>query len=191
MGAIQISDSQLIVHFLNGNDACFETLLKRHQKRVFTTIIMIVKNEYVAEDIFQETFIKTLSAIKSGKYVDDGRFVQFVVRIARNMAIDYFRRVKKTPIINGETGESILESLSFSENKEEQIEKKDTENTIRNLVNELPEDQKEVLLLRHYGDLSFKEIAELTKVPINTALGRMRYAIINLRKLIEKKSLTL
>ncbi len=191
MGTIKITDSQLIAHYLDGNDACFETLLKRHKDKIFTTIYLIVKDQYIAEDIFQETFIKIVKMIQSGKYVDDGRFIQYAVRIARNMAIDYFRRTKKVPIINGEAGESILESMSFHENKESSMEAKETVDTIRQLVNELPDDQKEVLLLRHYGDLSFKEIAELTKVPINTALGRMRYAIINLRKLIEKKSLVM
>lgn len=191
MANAKISDSDLIQHFLNGNDACFETLLNRHKERIFTTIIMIVKDKYVAEDIFQETFIKIVKMLRTGKYSEDGRFVQYAVRIARNMSIDYFRRTKKKPTINGEAGESILDSMSFAETREEVIEKNETQRTIRNLVNELPDEQKEVLLLRHYGEMSFKEISELTKVPVNTALGRMRYAIINLRKMIDQKSLVL
>jgi len=191
MGTTKITDSQLIAHYLEGNDACFETLVKRHKDKVYTTIIMIVKDSYIAEDIFQETFIKVVKTLRAGKYTDDGRFMQFAVRIARNLSIDYFRRVKKTPMINGEAGESILDTMSFADNKQQKMEEAETINTIRQLVNELPDDQKEVLLLRHYGDLTFKEIAELTKVPLNTALGRMRYAIINLRKLIEKKSLVI
>jgi len=191
MGTSKISDSQLITHYLEGNDACFETLVKRHKDKVYTTIVMIVKDSYVAEDIFQETFIKIIKTLREGKYTDDGRFLQFAVRIARNLSIDYFRRAKKTPMINGEAGESILDTMSFADNKQNKMEDAETINTIRQLVNELPDDQKEVLLLRHYGDLTFKEIAELTKVPLNTALGRMRYAIINLRKLIEKKSLVI
>ena len=144
-----------------------------------------------AEDIFQETFIKIVKMLRSGKYTDDGRFAQYAVRIARNMSIDHFRRTKNKPTINGETGESILDSMSFAENKQKSMEKDEEVSTIRRLVDELPDDQKEVLLLRHYGDMSFKEIADLTKVPLNTALGRMRYALINMRKLIEKKSLVL
>lgn len=191
MANLKITDSDLITHFLDGNDACFETLLNRHKEKVFTTIIMIVKDKYVAEDIFQETFIKIVKMMRTGKYTDDGRFAQYAVRIARNMSIDYFRRTKKKPTINGEAGENILDQMSFAPTKEETIEKKETKETIRELVNELPDEQKEVLLLRHYGDMSFKEISELTQVPINTALGRMRYAIINLRKMIEQKSLVL
>lgn len=191
MANLKINDSDLISHFLNGNDACFETLLNRHKEKIFTTIIMIVKDRYVAEDIFQETFIKIVRMMRTGKYTDDGRFAQYAVRIARNMAIDYFRRTKKKPTINGEAGESILDNMSFAPNKEQVMVKDETQQTIRNLVNELPDEQKEVLLLRHYGDMSFKEISELTEVPINTALGRMRYAIINLRKMIEQKSLVL
>lgn len=191
MANLKITDSDLITHFLDGNDACFETLLNRHKEKVFTTIIMIVKDKYVAEDIFQETFIKIVKMMRTGKYTDDGRFAQYAVRIARNMSIDYFRRTKKKPTINGEAGENILDQMSFAPTREETIEKKETKETIRELVNELPDEQKEVLLLRHYGDMSFKEISELTQVPINTALGRMRYAIINLRKMIEQKSLVL
>jgi RNA polymerase sigma-70 factor (ECF subfamily) len=191
MANLKINDSDLISHFLNGNDACFETLLNRHKEKIFTTIIMIVKDRYVAEDIFQETFIKIVRMMRTGKYTDDGRFAQYAVRIARNMAIDYFRRTKKKPTINGEAGENILDNMSFAANKEQTMVKDETQQTIRNLVNELPDEQKEVLLLRHYGDMSFKEISELTQVPINTALGRMRYAIINLRKMIEQKSLVL
>lgn len=191
MATTKITDSQLIEHFLGGNDACFETLLKRHKDKIFTTIIMIVKDKYVAEDIFQETFIKIVKMLRSGKYTDDGRFAQYAVRIARNMSIDFFRRAKNKPTINGETGESILDTMSFAENKQKSMEKEEEISTIRRLVDELPDDQKEVLLLRHYGDMSFKEIADITKVPLNTALGRMRYALINMRKLIEKKSLVL
>lgn len=191
MGTTKITDFQLITRYLEGNDACFETLVRRHKDKVYTTIIMIVKDSYIAEDIFQETFIKIVKTLRANKYTDDDRFMQFAVRIARNLSIDHFRRVKKTPMINGEAGESILDSMSFVDNKQQKMEDAETVNTIRQLVNELPDDQKEVLLLRHYGDLTFKEIAELTKVPLNTALGRMRYAIINLRKLIEKKSLVI
>jgi len=191
MANLKITDSQLVEHFLDGNDACFETLLNRHKDKIFTTIIMIVKDSYLAEDIFQETFIKIVKMLRSGKYADDGRFAQYAVRIARNMAIDYFRRTKNRPMINGETGESILDSMSFADNQQKEMEKSEATSTIRKLVDELPDDQKEVLLLRHYGDMSFKEIADLTKVPLNTALGRMRYALINMRKLIDKKSLVL
>lgn len=191
MANLKITDSQLIDHFLDGNDACFETLLNRHKEKIFTTIIIIVKDRYIAEDIFQETFIKIVRMLRTGKYTDDGRFAQYAVRIARNMAIDHFRRARNKPTINGEAGENILDSMSFAEHKQKQMEKEEATSTIRKLVDELPDDQKEVLLLRHYGDMSFKEIAELTKVPLNTALGRMRYALINMRKLIEKKSLAL
>jgi RNA polymerase sigma factor (sigma-70 family) len=187
MNRQQISDQELIQHYILGNDTCMELLVKRYKTKVYTAIYLVVQDTYIAEDIFQETFIKVVRTFKSGKYNEEGKFKPWVMRIARNLAIDYYRKVKKMPKITGHDGEDIFDSLIFHEPSiEEKIISTQKEDLIRQLIKELPDEQKEVLILRQYGDLSFKEIAELTGVSINTALGRMRYALINLRKLVEK-----
>ncbi|MBX2985659.1 MAG: sigma-70 family RNA polymerase sigma factor [Bacteroidia bacterium] len=185
MNRQQISDRDLIRNFIAGNEACMEMLVKRYKSKLYTTIYLVVQDTYIAEDIFQETFIKVIRTFKSGKYEENDKFKQWIMRIARNLAIDYYRKVKKMPKITRDDGSDVFETLNFFEsNIEDRIVQNERERVIRRFVKELPEEQKEVLILRHYGDLSFKEISELTGISINTALGRMRYALINLRKMI-------
>lgn len=185
MNRQQISDRDLIRNFIAGNEACMEMLVKRYKSKVYTAIYLVVQDTYIAEDIFQETFIKVIRTFKSGKYEENDKFKQWVMRIARNLAIDYYRKVKKMPKITRDDGSDIFETLNFYDKSiEDKIVQNEREKVIRSFVKELPEEQKEVLILRHYGDLSFKEISELTGISINTALGRMRYALINLRKMI-------
>jgi RNA polymerase sigma factor (sigma-70 family) len=188
----QISDQELVHNYVGGNEACLEMLIKRHKRKIFTTIYLIVNDRYIAEDLFQETFIKVIHMLKNEKYSEEGKFLPWAVRIARNLAIDYFRKSKRTPTITDCDGEDIFKYIELTEeNREEQIIRKQTEKQLRVLINQLPEEQKQVLVLRHYGDLSFKEIADVTKVSINTALGRMRYALNNLRKMMIEKEISL
>lgn len=188
----QISDQELVHHYVTGNEACLEMLIKRHKRKIFTTIYLIVNDRYIAEDLFQETFIKVIQMLKSEKYNEEGKFLPWVVRIARNMAIDYFRKSKRAPTITDADGEDIFKFIELAdENREEQIIRNQTEKQLRHLINLLPEEQKQVLVLRHYGDLSFKEIADITHVSINTALGRMRYALNNMRKMMLEKEISL
>lgn len=188
----QISDQELVHHYVTGNEACLEMLIKRHKRKIFTTIYLIVNDRYIAEDLFQETFIKVIQMLKSEKYNEEGKFLPWVVRIARNMAIDYFRKAKRAPLITDADGEDIFKFIELAdENREEQIIRNQTEKQLRHLINLLPDEQKQVLVLRHYGDLSFKEIADITQVSINTALGRMRYALNNMRKMMLEKEISL
>ncbi|MBX9853585.1 MAG: sigma-70 family RNA polymerase sigma factor [Cytophagaceae bacterium] len=185
-----ISDAQLVSLYIKGNEEAFAQLLKRHKSKVYTTIYLIVKDQYIAEDLLQETFIKAINKLRSGDYNEEGKFLPWVMRIAHNLAIDYFRRAKRYPTVIMEDGTSIFNSLNFSEDSTESIQIKDeTHALLRNLIQTLPDPQKEVLLMRHYGEMSFQEIAEATGVSINTALGRMRYALINLRKKLEKNNI--
>ncbi|MEM7110396.1 MAG: sigma-70 family RNA polymerase sigma factor [Bacteroidota bacterium] len=183
MEKYKISDSQLVSLYKNGNEEAFEQLLTRHKSRVFTTIYLIVKDNYVAEDLLQETFVKVVKTIKEGRYNEEGKFLPWLMRIAHNMAIDHFRRDKRYPTIVMEDGSHVFNTLQFSEDSIESKQvRQDTHSKLRELIQELPESQKEVLMMRHYMEMSFQEIAETTGVSINTALGRMRYALINLRK---------
>jgi RNA polymerase sigma factor (sigma-70 family) len=184
-----ISDEQLVKNYISGNDACMEMLIKRYKSKVYTAIYLVVQDSYMAEDIFQETFIRVIRTLKSGKYQENGKFLPWIMRISRNLAIDYYRKIRKMPLVVNSDGEDILTNLRFHEpNSEDLYVNNERDHVMRRLIKELPDDQKEVLILRHYGDLSFKEIADLTQVSINTALGRMRYALINLKKLIDAKA---
>ena len=181
------SDSQLVSLYQQGNEEAFKSLLLRHKSKVYTAIYLIVKDRYVAEDLLQETFIKAVNTIKGGRYNEEGKFLPWICRIAHNMAIDHFRREKRYPEIVLEDGSSVFNSLQFSGNTME-LEEIGRENKkwVRQCVRELPNEQKQVLIMRHYLDMSFQEIADHTGVSINTALGRMRYALINLRKMMMK-----
>lgn len=189
----QHADQDLVKLFIQGDQNSIEVLINRHKNKVFTYIILIVKNQSLAEDIFQDTFIKVIKSLKEGKYKDNGKFVSWVIRIAHNLTIDHFRKEKQINTYSNEDYEAdIFNSRKLSESTIEDIMvESQIIKEVRLLIDELPEDQKQVILLRHYGGLSFKEIAEQTDVSINTALGRMRYALINLRKLIEQKNLSL
>ena len=182
-----VSDSQLVSLYQQGNEEAFKSLLHRHKSKVYTAIYLIVKDRYVAEDLLQETFIKAVNTIKGGRYNEEGKFQPWICRIAHNMAIDHFRKEKRHPEIVLEDGSTVFNSLQFSGNTMELQEiGRENKKWLRQCVRELPNEQKQVLIMRHYLDMSFQEIADRTGVSINTALGRMRYALINLRKLMMK-----
>ena len=186
------NDRELIHLYMNGNDAAFECLLNRHKGKIFTSIYMFVKDNDLANDIFQETFIKIIDTIRSGRYNDEGKFLQWALRISYNHCVDLFRKNKRKPTISGSDDFDIFDTISIAEECEEsKIMRNQTHDKIRQLVNFLPQEQREVIMLRHYADLSFKEISELTNVSINTALGRMRYALINIRKMMMEKQISL
>lgn len=187
------SDQELVIRFLEGDQDSLEVLIKRHKNRVYTYIVLIVKNHALAEDIFQETFIKVIKSLQEGKYKDNGKFISWVMRIAHNLIIDHFRKEKQMSMVSNDESEfSVFNSKKFAEETvEDMLVFNQICNDVRTLIDELPDDQKQVVLLRHYGGLSFKEIADQTNVSINTALGRMRYALINLRKIINEKNIIL
>jgi RNA polymerase sigma-70 factor (ECF subfamily) len=183
MDLLQPSDTALISLYLAGQESAFALLLERHRSRVFTTILLIVRDEDVAEDLLQDTFIKAIHTMKSGRYNEEGKFAPWICRIAHNLAIDWFRRGKRVPHISLTDNESLTRTLTIADDGTDDIlAREETHGHLRALIQELPAAQKEVLLMRHYGDMSFQEIADATGVSINTALGRMRYALINLRK---------
>lgn len=187
------TDYELVLEFVNGRQSAIEELIRRHQKKVYSYILLLVKKQHVAEDIFQETFIKVIKSLQEGRYVDTNRFASWVMRIAHNLIIDHFRREKQAKMISKDAFEvDILNSPRYSEKTvEEAIVFDQILTDVRNLIDQLPDDQKEVVLLRHFAGLSFKEIAEQTNVSINTALGRMRYALINMRKIMEENKMML
>lgn len=193
MDTREFGDQKLIQLFLSGNKIGIEKLIHRHKKKVYTYIFLIVKDPHLAEDIFQDTFIKVIRSLVEGKYKDNGRFLSWVIRIAHNLIIDHFRKEKQLNTVSNDNYEiDLFNSKQFCEkNIEEIIIKDQIFDDVRTLLDELPEDQKKVVVLRHYAGLSFKEIADQTNVSINTALGRMRYALINLRKIIEKRKISL
>ena len=187
-----ISDRVLVGNYINGDEASLSILINRHQQRLFSFIYTKVKDKDITEDVFQDTFIKVIKTLKKGKYNEEGKFLPWVMRIAHNLVIDHFRKNNRMPKFDN-TGEfSIFSVLSdTSLNAEKALIKDQVETDVRRLIEELPDDQKEVLMMRIYQDMSFKEISELTGVSINTALGRMRYALINMRKVIEKHNIIL
>jgi RNA polymerase sigma factor (sigma-70 family) len=183
-----ISDQDLVNLYVSGQESALEELVGRHKSKIYTSIYLLVKDSYLAEDIFQDTFIKVINTLKAGKYNEEGKFLPWVLRIAHNLVIDHFRKEKRTPIVTNTDGFDIFEVLGFVEESiEDKMLREQGHNELRRLIQLLPEEQKEVLIMRHYGDLSFKEIADLTNVSINTALGRMRYALNNLRKMMNQK----
>ncbi|MEJ1236685.1 sigma-70 family RNA polymerase sigma factor [Chryseolinea sp. T2] len=183
----RLSDSELVSLYQTGNQEAFEMLLHRHKSRIYTAIYLIVKDRYTAEDLLQETFIKAINTIRSGRYNEEGKFLPWISRIAHNLAIDNFRKNKRYPEVVLEDGSRVFDSMQFAvESSEDKQVFKDTRSRLRDLIKELPVEQKQVLIMRHYLQMSFQEIAERTGVSINTALGRMRYALINLRKRMMK-----
>jgi len=176
-------DSELIAQYRNGSEPAFDLLVDRYQKKIYTTIFLIVKDQEIAEDLLQDVFVKVVNTINSDKYNEEGKFQPWVMRIAHNLAIDYFRKAKRYPTILMEDGSNIFNSLKFSEETIEDRKVRDEGiDLVKRLIEELPDTQKEVLIMRYYVDMSFQEIADQTGVSINTALGRMRYALIHLRK---------
>jgi RNA polymerase sigma factor (sigma-70 family) len=188
-----ISDYELILRFIKGEQSCFEQLIYRHKNKVFAYISLYIRDQALAEDIFQDTFLKVIQSVKAGKYSDNGKFLSWVMRIAHNLIIDHFRRIKQMNTISNDNYESdLFNSKRFAEdNIEDDMIKRQIQKDVRNMISRLPEDQREVVILRHYAGLSFKEIAEITDVSINTALGRMRYALINMRKLMVENKISL
>ena len=189
---VTLNDQELIARYLDGDDHSFEELLNRHQQKIYTSIYLFVKDQSLAEDIFQEVFIKIIDTLRKGKYNHEGKFLQWAMRISYNMCVDYFRRNKRRPKVSPTETFDIFDVLQTPEaNAEQNIIRSQTHDKVRALVDMLPPEQREVVILRHYADMSFKEIAKLTRVSINTALGRMRYALINIRKMIEEKDIVL
>lgn len=188
-----ISDYELITRFIKGEQSCFEQLIHRHKNKVFSYISLYIRDKALVEDIFQDTFLKVIQSVKAGRYSDNGKFLSWVMRIAHNLIIDHFRRLKQVNTISNDNYESDLFNMKSlaEDNVEDNMIKKQIHKDVRNIINNLPDDQREVIILRHYSGLSFKEIAEITDVSINTALGRMRYALINMRKIMEENKISL
>ena len=188
-----LSDYELVNLYVKGKQSSMEVLINRHKKKIYTYIVLIVKDSHTADDIFQDTFIKVIKSLRQNKYNEEGRFLSWVMRIAHNLIIDHFRKAKNQKTYsNDSNGIDIFNNSQFADKTVEDTMVNDQiENDLKSLVDRLPDEQREVIILRHYAGMSFKEIAEATDVSINTALGRMRYALINLRKTIEEKNLNL
>ncbi len=186
------TDRELITGYLEGSDKSFEILLNRHKEKIYTSIYLFVKDRNQAEDIFQDVFIKIIDTLRKGKYNHEGKFLQWAMRISYNMCVDNFRRSKRRTKVSATETFDIFDVLeSRDDNMETMMMKSQVHDKLRSLVDQLPEEQREVVILRHYADMSFKEISQLTRVSINTALGRMRYALINMRKMVGNKELLL
>lgn len=189
----KLADDQLVADYANGNNEAFDTLLNRHKDRVFSYILHIVKDREQAEDIFQETFVKAIMTIKQGRYTDSGKFSAWISRIAHNLIIDFYRQEKAENTVS--TDSDVTDMLNrrdlAEENIEDRLVSEQIQEDVRRIIDALPESQREVLMMRYYRDMSFKEIAEATNVSINTALGRMRYAILNMRRIAQENNIVL
>ena len=188
-----LSDQELIHEYLSGNHSSIEKLIRRHQNRVYAYIIMVVKEKSLADDIFQDTFIKVINTLRSGTYKEEGKFIQWVMRIAHNLIIDHFRKSRRIPVVDVRDNDfDIFNTIRYTDDTVEQkLIVEQIHEDIKKMIEYLPPEQKEVLKMRHYDEMSFKEIADQTDVSINTALGRMRYALINLRKMAAEKDIIL
>jgi RNA polymerase sigma-70 factor (ECF subfamily) len=186
------TDQELVVAYLQGNEKAFEQLLLRHKRKVWSHIYLLVRDRELTEDLFQETFIKVIHTLKSGKYNEEGKFLPWVMRIAHNLVIDHFRRVKKMPLVRSNDDHDVFATIAQpGKNVEQQIVNVQIDADVRKLIDSLPDEQRQVVMMRTYLGMSFKEISEHTEVSINTALGRMRYALINMRKMIKENAITL
>lgn len=187
-----LQDQELIQQYQEGDSEALSALISRYKEKIFTSIFLLVKDKYLAEDIFQDTFIKVIDTINGGRYTDEGKFLPWVMRIAHNLCVDHFRKVKRRPPIKTSDSRDIFEVLNFSEGGvDHKMMQTESNARVRKMLDMLPVDQKEVIVMRHFAELSFKEIAQLTDCSINTALGRMRYGLINLRKLMNEKQIAL
>lgn len=192
MRLAQVQDQELVRNYINGHEESLSELVTRHQKKVFTYIRMLVKDSELAEDLFQDVFVKVIHTLKSGNYNEEGKFLPWVMRIAHNISIDHFRKAKRIPVVQTKDDFDIFRTLRIEDdNVEEKMIQDQILEDVKKLIVELPAEQQEVLILRHYADMSFQEIAAFTNVSINTALGRMRYALINLRKIVKQKEIIL
>jgi RNA polymerase sigma factor (sigma-70 family) len=186
------TDQELVVLYISGKDLAFEQLMARHKNRVYTKIYLMVKDREVTEDIFQDCFIKVINTLRKGKYNDEGKFLPWVLRIAHNLVIDYFRKGKKMPTVRSDENYDVFSTIKHDDlHIEDQIVKDQIMGDVKKLIKELPQEQKEVVLMRIYYKMSFKEISVTLDISINTALGRMRYALINLRKIVDEKNINL
>lgn len=192
MKAVQTTDQTLIHMYLNGDSEALSSLIERHKDKIYTSILMLVKDKYLAEDLFQDTCIKIIDTLHTGRYTEEGKFLPWAMRVAHNLCVDYFRKIKRRPTIKTSDDRDIFEVLNFSEaGVDEKMIQNQSNSRVRKMLDMLPQDQKEVIIMRHFAELSFKEIATLTDCSINTALGRMRYGLINLRKMMTEKQIAL
>jgi RNA polymerase sigma-70 factor (ECF subfamily) len=188
----QATDNQLVQSFQEGNSNALEILVNRHKDKLFTSINILVKDKYLAEDLFQDVFIKIIDTLRNNRYNEEGKFLPWAMRIAHNLCVDHFRKVKRTPTITTSDDRDIFEVINVMEDgADKAIIKNKSHDRIRKILDMLPEEQREVIVLRHYADLSFKEIAQMTNCSINTALGRMRYGLLNMRKIMAEKQIAL
>lgn len=189
---LELTDNELIQEFQDGNSRAFDALLDRHQDRIYNTILFMVKDSYLAEDLIQEIFIKIIDNLKKKKYNEEGKFLPWALRISHNFCVDHFRKVKRTPTIKTSDDQDLFEIIKHSDHPADyKMTRAQTHRNVQELVDLLPEEQREIIVLRHYADLSFKEIAVMTNCSINTALGRMRYGLINLRKMMSERGMTM
>ena len=188
----QASDTELIMAFQDGDTGAFETLIYRYKDRIFSSIFFLVKDSYLAEDLFQDVFIKIIDTLKNKRYTEEGKFLPWALRISHNLCVDHFRKIKRTPTIRTSDNRDIFEVLQLSEEgPESKIMLGQSHDRVRKMLDLLPEEQREIIVLRHFANLSFKEIAVITNCSINTSLGRMRYGLINLRKMMIEKQIIL
>ena len=189
---VQLNDNELIQMFQQGNTRAFDALIDRHQQRIYNAILFMVKDSYLAEDLIQDIFIKIINNLKLNKYNDEGKFLPWALRIAHNFCVDHFRKVKRTPTIKTSDDQDLFEIIKHADHPADyKMTRSQTHKNIQELVDLLPEEQREIIVLRHYANLSFKEIAQMTNCSINTALGRMRYGLINLRKMMAERGMSL
>lgn len=196
MELVSMSDKELVSIYIKGNELALEELVNRHRSKIYSYIFVTIKNQALAEDFFQDTFIKVIKTLKSGRYNEEGKFLPWVMRIAHNLMIDHFRKEKKFRKVSGRSRDNedmdIFSTIGYDElNAEQKLVKNQVRTDVKELIERLPAEQKEVVKLRHYYDMSFKEISDFTNVSINTALGRMRYALINLRKMVDEHGVSL
>ncbi|MBK8701915.1 MAG: sigma-70 family RNA polymerase sigma factor [Saprospiraceae bacterium] len=190
MDVLKLNDQQLIETYLQGNEKSFEVLLERHKDRIYTSIYLFVKDTEMAEDLLQEVFIKIIDTFRKGRYNHEGKFIQWALRISYNLCVDHFRKSKRqTKVSSSETFDILTMIESKDDNMEDHIIKFQDHTRVKHIIEMLPEEQREVIVLRHYADMSFKEISQVTRVSINTALGRMRYALINIRKMMGQEAI--
>ena len=187
-----LTDDDLVKLFCNGNEGAIKELIERYKEKAFTTIKLLVKDRYVAEDLFQDLFIKVIDTLRKNKYQEEGKFSGWLMRIAHNLCMDHFRRMKTRPIIKTNDDRDLMDTMSFASPAADlEITKKQSHDIVKRMVDLLPEEQREIIILRHYADMPFKDIANLMQCSINTALGRMRYGLMNLRKIMKENELAL
>ncbi len=186
------SDHELINLYLGGNSNAFSTLVLRYKSKLYSSIYLLVKDKYLAEDMFQDVFIRVIDKLKNGHYNEEGKFLPWIMRIAHNMCLDHFRKVKRSPSIKSNDDTDIFDTLNFAEpSAEDRMMASQSHDRVRRMLDLLPEEQREIIIMRHYADLTFKEISSLKNISINTALGRMRYGLINMRKLMVERQIAL